>query len=217
MRAKLPALRAALVGHFRAHHAFLATQILGHLDHLEATIATLSDRITAALGPFANAIQRLDTIPGINGRTAEARIAEIGVDMTRFPSDRHLASWVGICPGNHESAGKRKTGKTRKGNVWPRAALIEAALGATRTKNSAVAARYRRIMRHRGHKKAIVAVATASSSPRITCSPARPPIRNSAPTTTTVGTPNASHAGQSGHSKNRATASPSNASPEVIF
>jgi transposase len=159
MRARLPALREALVGHFRAHHAFLATQILAHLDHLEATIAALSDRIAAALRPLANAIQRLDTIPGIKERTAEVLIAEIGVDMTRFPSDRHLASWVGICPGNHESAGKRKTGKTRKGNVWLRAALIEATLGATRTKNSAVAARYRRIMRHCGHKKAIVAVA----------------------------------------------------------
>jgi len=159
MRTKLPALREALVGHFRAHHAFLATQILAHLDHLEVTIATLSDRIAAALRPFPNAIQCLDTIPGINERTAEVLVAEIGVDMTRFPSDRHLASWVGICPGNHESAGKRKTGKIRKGNVWLRAALIEAALGATRTKNSAVAARYRRIMRRRGHKKAIVAVA----------------------------------------------------------
>jgi len=159
MRTKLPALREALVGHFRAHHAFLATQILAHLDHLEVTIATLSDRIAAALRPFPNAIQCLDTIPGINERTAEVLVAEIGVDMTRFPSDRHLASWVRICPGNHESAGKRKTGKIRKGNVWLRAALIEAALGATRTKNSAVAARYRRIMRRRGHKKAIVAVA----------------------------------------------------------
>jgi hypothetical protein len=79
--------------------------------------------------------------------------------MTHFPSDRHLASWAGLCPGNHESAGKHKSGRTRKGNIWLRAALVEAALGATRTKNSAVAARYRRVRRHRGHKKAIVAVA----------------------------------------------------------
>lgn len=159
MRAKLPALRQALTGHFRPHHAFLTTQILAHLDHLEEAVATLSARIEAVLAPFADAVQRLDTIPGVNQRTAEVLIAEIGVDMARFPSDRHLASWAGLCPGNHESAGKRRTGKTRRGNIWLRAALVEAALGATRTKNSAVAARYRRILRHRGHKKAIVAVA----------------------------------------------------------
>jgi len=159
MRAKLPALRQALAGQFRPHHAFLATQILGHLDHLEATVATLSERIETLLAPFADAVQRLDTIPGVNQRTAEVLIAEIGADMSRFPSDRHLASWAGLCPGNHESAGKHKSGKTRKGNIWLRGALIEAALGATRTKHSAVAARYRRVLRHRGHKKAIVAVA----------------------------------------------------------
>lgn len=159
MRAKLPALRQALVGHFRPHHAFLITQILSHLDHLEEAVATLSERIEAVLAPFADALQRLDTIPGVNQRTAEVLIAELGVDMGQFPTARHLASWAGLCPGNHESAGKHKSGKTRKGNGWLRAALVEAALGATRTKNSAVAARYRRVMRHRGHKKAIIAVA----------------------------------------------------------
>jgi transposase len=159
MRAKLPALRQALVGHFRPHHAFLVTQILSHLDHLEEAVTTLSDRIEAVLAPFVDAMQRLDTIPGVNQRTAEVLIAELGVDMAQFPTARHLASWAGLCPGNHESAGKHKSGKTRKGNGWLRAALVEAALGATRTKNSAIAARYRRVMRHRGHKKAIIAVA----------------------------------------------------------
>jgi transposase len=159
MRTKLPALRQALTGHFRPHHAFLTTQILAHLDHLEEAVTTLSERIATILAPFADAVQRLDTIPGVNQRTAEVLVAEIGVDMNRFPSDRHLASWVGLCPGNHESAGKHKSGKTRKGNIWLRGALVEAALGATRTKNSAVAARYRRVLRHRGHKKAIIAVA----------------------------------------------------------
>jgi transposase len=159
MRTKLPALRQALTGHFRPHHAFLTTQILAHLDHLEEAVATLSERIATILAPFADAVQRLDTIPGVNQRTAEVLVAEIGVDMNRFPSDRHLASWAGLCPGNHESAGKHKSGKTRKGNIWLRGALVEAALGATRTKHSAVAARYRRVLRHRGHKKAIVAVA----------------------------------------------------------
>src|SRR5207248_9139423 len=99
--------------------------------------------------------------PGINKRTAEVIIAEVGVDMSFFPSDRHLVSWAGMCPGNNESAGKHKSGKTRKGNRWLRMALIEAAGAATRTKDSALGARYRRVMRHRGHKKAMVAVANA--------------------------------------------------------
>src|SRR5947208_15099236 len=92
---------------------------------------------------------------------AEVIIAELGVDMSSFPSDRHLARWAGICPGNNESAGKHKTGKTRKGNRWLRMALIEAASAAIRTKDSALGARYRRVMRHRGHHKAVVAVAHA--------------------------------------------------------
>ena len=159
MRTKLPALRHALVGHFRPHHAFLLRQILAHLDYLDAAEAALSERIEALLAPFQDAVRRLDTIPGVNQRTAEVLVAEIGVDMGQFPSDRHLASWAGLCPGNHESAGQHRSGKTRHGNGWLRAALVEAALGATRTKDSAVAARYRRILRHRGHKKAVVAVA----------------------------------------------------------
>src|SRR5437879_3146229 len=104
---------------------------------------------------------RLDAIPGINQRTAEVVIAEVGVAMRPFPSDRHLASWAGMCPGNSESAGKHKTGKTRKANRWLRMALIEAASAAIRTKDSALGARYRRVMRHRGHHKAVVAVAHA--------------------------------------------------------
>src|SRR5207253_277019 len=111
--------------------------------------------------PFAAQLTQLDTIPGIDKRTAEVIIAELGVDMSCFPSDRHLASWAGICPGNNESAGKHKSGKTRKGNRWLRMTLIEAAAAATRTKDSALQARYRRVMRHRGHKKAVVAVAHA--------------------------------------------------------
>lgn len=101
----------------------------------------------------------LDAIPGVNQRVIEGVVAEIGVDMRRFPSDRHLTSWTGICPGQRESAGKHTSGKTRNGNRWLRTTLTEAALAAIRVKDSRLAARYRRVMRHRGHKKAVVAVA----------------------------------------------------------
>ena len=161
LRAKLPALRQALAGRFREHHAFLVSQLLAHLDYLEEAIGTLSARIAECIAPFAAELARLDTIDGVNQRTAEALIAEVGVDMRPFPSERHLASWAALCPGNNESAGKHRSGKTRKGNRWLRTTLIEAALAAVNTKGSALAARYRRIMRHRGHKKAIVAVAHA--------------------------------------------------------
>jgi len=113
------------------------------------------------IAPFADALTRLDSIPGINQRTAEVIIAEIGVDMSAFPSAGHLASWAALCPGNNESAGKHRSGKMRKGNRWLRTALIEAAAGASRVKNSALQARFRRVLRHRGPKKAVVAVAHA--------------------------------------------------------
>ncbi len=158
LRAKLPALRQALAGCFRPHHAFLVSQPLAHLDYLDEAIRTLSARLAELMAPFADELARLDTIPGVAQRTAEVVIAELGVDMGQFPSDGHAASWAGLCPGNNESAGKHKSGKTRKGNRWLRTALIEAAQAAIRT-DSALAARYRRIMRHRGHKKAVVAVA----------------------------------------------------------
>jgi transposase len=158
LRAKLPALRQALAGRFRPHHAFLVSHLLAHLDYLDEAISTLSARLAELMAPFADELARLDTIPGVAQRTAEVVIAELGADMGQFPSDGHAASWAGLCPGNNESAGKHKPGKTRKGNRWLRTTLIEAAQAATRT-DSALAAQYRRIMRHRGHKKAVVAVA----------------------------------------------------------
>jgi transposase len=161
LRKKLPALCEALAGRFRPHHAFLVSQLLAHVDYLDEAITTVSAEVDGRLIPFAAPLTQLDTVHGIARRTAEVILAEVGVDMSRFPSDRHLASWAGMCPGNHESAGKHKSGKTRKGNQWLRMALIEAALGAIRTKDRALAARYRRVMRHRGHKKAVVAVAHA--------------------------------------------------------
>jgi len=161
LRKKLPALRQVLAGRFRPHHAFLVGQLLAHVDYLDEAISLVSEEVEARLAPFVEPLTKLDTVPGINKRTAEVVIAELGVDMSFFPSDRHLASWAALCPGNNESAGKHKSGKTRKGNRWLRMALIEAARGAINTKDSALRARYRRVMRHRGHNKAVVAVAHA--------------------------------------------------------
>jgi transposase len=160
LRKKLPALREALAGRFRPHHAFLVSHLLAHVDYLEEAIAAVSAEVDGRLAPFAQHLTQLDTIPGIDRRTSEVLIAELGVDMSYFPSDHHLASWAAVCPGNNESAGKHRSGRTRKGNRWLRTALVEAAWAATRT-DSALAARYRRVMRHRGHKKAVVAVAHA--------------------------------------------------------
>ena len=158
LRKKLPALRQALTGRFRAHHAFLLGQILAHLDYLEDAIAAVSAHIAEQLRPFAPQVERLMTIPGVQRRTAETILAEIGTDMAVFPTAGHLASWAGMCPGNDESAGKRRSGKTRKGSKWLRTSLIEAGNAAARTKATALGARYRRILPHRGHRKAVVAV-----------------------------------------------------------
>jgi len=158
LRSKLPALRQALVGRFRTHHAFLVGRLLAHIDYLEESIIEISGRIAESLSPFATMLERLVSIPGVGRRTAEVLIAETGADMSRFPTAAHLSSWAGMCPGNDESAGKRRSGKTRRGNPWLRDALVEAGNAASHTKTTALAARYRRLMHRRGHRKAIVAV-----------------------------------------------------------
>ncbi len=159
LRKKLPALQRALVGNFQPHHALIVSQILAHLDYLEEMIAMLSEEVEQRLAPFANKGELLCTIPGVSERTSQVIIAEFGPDMSRFSSDRHAASWAAICPGNDESAGKRRSGKTRKGNPYLRTALIEAANAAARAKNTYLRAQYEQVKRRRGHKKAIVAVA----------------------------------------------------------
>lgn len=159
LRRKLPALREALVGRFRKHHALLVSQLLAHLDYLDEALDDLTAQIEEALSPFAAEAARLDAIPGVGARTVAILIAELGVDMRQFPTARHLASWAGLCPGTHESAGKRRPMRIGKGNRWLRMALIEAALAAVNVRDSAFAGRYRRLVRHCGHKKAIVAVA----------------------------------------------------------
>jgi transposase len=161
LRAKLPALRQALTGRFRTHHAFLLTQLLAHLDYLDDALATLSQAIEGHLAPFAEPAARLQTIPGVKRRTVEALVAEIGVDMRPFPTAGHLASWAGLCPGNNATAGKRRRGRARKGDRWLKATLVEASLAAIRVKGSRFGALYRRICRRAGHNVAIVAVAHA--------------------------------------------------------
>ena len=160
LRKKIPELRRALEGRFSSHHALLASRLLAHIDYLDETIAELSAEIEERLRPFEREVELLCTIPGVAQRTAEVILAEFGPDMSRFPTHRHAASWAAICPGNDESAGKRRTGKTRKGDGWLRTALVEAANSAAgRTRGTYLNAQYTRIKRRRGHRKAIVAVA----------------------------------------------------------
>ncbi len=158
LRKKIPALKEALVGRFEAEHALVVGQILAHIDFLDEAIDRLSDAIEEQIAPFAAQRDLLMTIPGVRQRAAEVLIAEIGVDMTAFPTPKHLASWAGVCPGNDQSAGKRRSGKTRKGSKWLRATLTESANAAARTKNSYLAAQYQRLRGRRGHSKAVTAV-----------------------------------------------------------
>jgi transposase len=158
LRSKLPALQQALQGHFRPQHAFLVTQILAKIDFLEEAIATLTEEIDRQLRPFEPMVTRLMTIPGLARRNAVTVLVETGGDMRHFPTAAHLCSWGAMCPGQDESGGKRHTGKTRDGNRYLRGALIEAGLATTRARGTALQARYYRIKRHRGHKRAVVAV-----------------------------------------------------------
>jgi transposase len=158
LRTKIPALREALEGRFEGQHALIVGQILAHLDFLDEAIERLSEAIEEQIAPFEPAVALLSTIPGVKRRTAEVIIAETGGDMSAFPSAGHLASWAGVCPGNDESAGRRRSGKTRKGSKWLRAALAESAISAARAKDTYLGAQYRRLHSRRGHRKALTAV-----------------------------------------------------------
>ena len=158
LRQKLPQLREALEGRFDTIHALLIGAILAHLDFLDEQIERLSDAIEERLVPFGAAVELLCTIPGVQARTAQTILAEIGPDMRVFPSARHLASWAGQCPGNDRSAGKQRSGRTRKGSKWLNEALKDAAMSAVRTKNSYLRALYERQRSRIGHAKAIGAV-----------------------------------------------------------
>jgi transposase len=158
LRKKLPALRAALAGRFGRHHALLVGAILTKLDFLDEVISGLSAEIAQVIAPFAAEMALLDTIPGVDRRTAEGMVAEIGVDMSRFGTAPRLASWSGFCPGNHKSAGRRGSGRTRKGSKWLRSYLVEAAKAASRAKTTYLAAQYARLRGRRGSGRATIAV-----------------------------------------------------------
>lgn len=157
LRKKLPALQRALVGRFRPVHAFLLEQILAKIDYLDEALERLTAEIDRRVAPFAPMLTALDTIPGIDRIGAISLVAETGGDMERFPTPAHLCSWAGMCPGHDESAGKRRSGKTRKANRYLRTTLIQAGVGASHKKASALRALYARVKSRRGHKKAVVA------------------------------------------------------------
>jgi transposase len=158
LRKKTVQLQQALAGTLQPHHRVIVTELLSQMDFLEETMARLDAQITELMTPYSVQLAALDSIPGISRRIAEVLIAEIGVDMAPFASAQRLASWAGLCPGNHASAGKRQSGKTRKGSPWLRRALTEAAHGAARTKKKYLSAQYHRIAARRGSKRAIWAV-----------------------------------------------------------
>ncbi len=158
MKEKIPQLERALDGRFGPHQRFLVARQLAHIDFLDRAIEEVSAEVAARMAPFEEEIALLDTIPGVGRETAEALIAEIGTDRGQFPSAAHLASWAGMCPGSHESAGKRKGGKTRKGSRWLRATLVNAAHAAGRSKHTAVGTRYRALVSRCGKKRGAVAI-----------------------------------------------------------
>jgi transposase len=161
LRARREELELALEGRITEHHRFMLAELLEQLEFLERKIEVFEARIEGAVAPFEWAVQRADEIPGIARCVANSIIAEIGTEMKQYPSQRHLSSWGGMCPGNNESAGKRKSGKTPKGNRWLRRALAEAAWAASHTRGTYLSALYRRICRRRGKKRAIVATGHA--------------------------------------------------------
>jgi transposase len=161
LRAKLPQLQQALHGSATEHHRFLSRTLMDHLAHLESLIERYNQRIEEALLPFWETVRRLTTIPGVDFRVAEIVLAEIGLDMGRFPTAGHLSSWAGIACGNNESAGRRRSGRTPPGNRWLKTASVQAAWAASRAKKTHLAGKFWRITKGRGCKRAAVAVAHA--------------------------------------------------------
>ena len=159
LREKREQLDKALDGRVKPHHRFVLSELLSQIDNLDETIARFDTEIEKYCRPFEEAVELLDTIPGIARRVAEIIVSEVGTDMSRFPTADHLAAWAGVAPGNNESAGKRYSGTTRHGNQALTAALVQAAHAAAHTRNTYLSAQYHRLAGRRGKKRAIVAVA----------------------------------------------------------
>jgi transposase len=156
LRSKIPQLREALGNRFEVdHHGIMVAQLLAHIDMLDDAIGTLDEKVEALLAPHKQIVELLCTIPGVALRIAQVLIAECGLDMSRFPTAGHLVSWAGICPGHHESAGRRRSGRTRPGPKWLTEALTEAAEAAARTKGTYLAAHFAQLRGRRGEPKAI--------------------------------------------------------------
>jgi transposase len=158
LRGKIPELRRALRGNLQEHHRFQLRLHFDHLHHLGQLIEQLSERIAELCKPYRKQIEHLDQIVGLNQTGAESVVAEVGVDMTVFSTDGHLCSWAGMSSGNNESAGKRRSGRTSKGNRWLRRTLVLAAYSASHAKDSFLASRFRRLAARRGKNRACVAV-----------------------------------------------------------
>jgi transposase len=158
MRSKLPALREALRGQVRDHHRFQLQELLDQVTDLEGRIERQSSRVATLIAPYSAAVERLQTIPGVDRRAAEVLVAEVGTDMTRFATADHLCSWAGMSPGNDRSAGKRRSGRTTKGDCWLRSVVVQAAWAASHTKTTILAATYRRWVKRMGRKRALVAL-----------------------------------------------------------
>ena len=211
MRTKIPELKDALQSRFTIeHHGIMVAQLLAHIDTLDAALHNLTERIEFVLAPHAQTIELLCTIPGVQARAAQVLIAECGLDMTVFPTVGHFASWAGACPGHHESAGRRRSGRTRPGPAWLTSQLTECARAAVRTKGTYLAAHYAQLRGAAGSRKRSARSVTTYSSRTSTSSATKSHIGISDPTGSASATPSSTAPDASNaNSKHSATPSPS--------